>query len=170
MKSKIIILSIVIIITLISALLIPFVQTNYDLTKYLPKDSETKQGLDMLEDEFGNHSLIELQLLDTTPLEVIAIKDKIKQVEHVESVIWLDDYVDLNSVPIEYIDQNTLDKFYQDSNALIQISVDLDSYALEQETVIFEIEKLLPEGSYAFRSEVLRNIENRDIANQETID
>lgn len=169
MKSKIIILSIVLIITLISALLIPFVQTNYDLTKYLPKDSETKQGLDMLEDEFGNHSLIELQLLDTTPLEVIAIKDKIKQVEHVESVIWLDDYVDLNSVPIEYIDQNTLDKFYLNSNALIQISVDLDSYALEQETVIFEIEKLLPEGSYAFRSEVLRNIENRDIANQETI-
>ena len=169
MKSKIIILSIVLIITLISALLIPLVQTNYDLTKYLPKDSETKQGLDMLEDEFGNHSLIELQLLDTTPLEVIAIKDKIKQVEHVESVIWLDDYVDLNSVPIEYIDQNTLDKFYLNSNALIQISVDLDSYALEQETVIFEIEKLLPEGSYAFRSEVLRNIENRDIANQETI-
>ena len=123
----------------------------------------------MLEDEFGNHSLIELQLLDTTPLEVIAIKDKIKQVEHVESVIWLDDYVDLNSVPIEYIDQNTLDKFYLNSNALIQISVDLDSYALEQETVILEIEKLLPEGSYAFRSEVLRNIENRDIANQETI-
>jgi len=169
MKSKIIILSIVLIITLISALLIPLVQTNYDLTKYLPKDSETKQGLDMLEDEFGNHSLIELQLLDTTPLEVIAIKDKIKQVEHVESVIWLDDYVDLNSVPIEYIDQNTLDKFYLNSNALIQISVDLDSYALEQETVILEIEKLLPEGSYAFRSEVLRNIENRDIANQEII-
>lgn len=169
MKKRIIILSAVILFSIICALLIPRVTTNYDLTKYLPEDSETQIGLDILEEEFGVHSLVELQIINITVENAILIAQSIERIDHVEEVVWLNDYVDLNTVPIEFIDDEIVQKFYIDSNALMQISIDLDGYNLDQEIVLNHIISELSDYEYAFRSEVIRNIENRQIANQETL-
>lgn len=169
MKKRIYILIIVGIVTLISALLIPKVKTNYDLTKYLPEDSSTIQGLNILEDEFGIHSFIEMQLNDITVNQVMNIKAQILDIEHVERVIWLDDYVDLTIVPIEFIDDSVLSNFYIDNSALLQISIDLDNYDLLIEDVIDDIRLLASDYEYAFRGESIKNIENRVIADQEVL-
>ena len=39
--------------TIICAACFPFVKVNYDLSKYLPQFAQTKQALDVMEDEFG---------------------------------------------------------------------------------------------------------------------
>ena len=39
--------------TVICAACFPFVKVNYDLSKYLPQFAQTKQALDVMEDEFG---------------------------------------------------------------------------------------------------------------------
>lgn len=169
MKKRIYILIIVSIITLISALLIPKVKTNYDLTNYLPEDSITITGLNTLEDEFGIHSFIEMQLNDITVEQTLLLKSEILAVNHVESVIWIDDYVDLALVPIEFIDEAVLSNFYVDQSALLQISIDIDNYDLIIEDVIDEIRDIAQDYEFAFRGEAINNIENRVIANKEVL-
>jgi predicted RND superfamily exporter protein len=169
MKKRIYILIIIGVITIVSAFLIPNVKTNYDLTKYLPDDSSTIQGLNVLENEFGIHSFVEMQLNDITVSQALAIKTQIVNIEHVERVVWLDDYVDLNVVPIEFVDDITLSNFYVNNSALFQISIDLDNYNLDIEDVIDDISIIASDYEYAFRGEAIKNIENRVIADQEVL-
>lgn len=169
MKKRIYILIIVSIISIISAFLIPKVETNYDLTQYLPEDSSTIQGLNVLEDEFGIHSYIEMQINEITVEQVLIIKTQILNVEHVESVVWVDDYVDLSIVPINFVDESVLSNFYVDDSALLQISIDLDNYDLAIEDVIDDIRLVASNYEYAFRGEAIKNIENRVIADQEVL-
>jgi predicted RND superfamily exporter protein len=169
MKKRLFILIIIGIITIISAFLIPRVTTNYDLTKYLPEDSMTIQGLNVLENEFGVHSFIEMQLNEIDVDQVLTIKSQILTIEHVERVIWLDDYVDLGLVPLDFIDQSILSNFYIDDSALLQISIDLNNYDLKIEDVIDEIRLVASDYDYAFRGEAIKNIENRVIADQEVL-
>lgn len=169
MKKRLFILSIVIILTIISSIFIPKVKTNYDLTSYLPNESDIVKGMETLEDEFGVHSLIELQINDIEPDEVIAIKTFLREIEHVEQVIWLDDYIDLTTVPVSMIDDSILDSFYVDQKALLQISIGLDAYDLNMETVLDQIRDEIQSFDFALRGEAIMNIENRHIANQEVI-
>lgn len=169
MKKRLIILSIIILLTILSSIFIPKVETNYDLTTYLPSDSNIIKGIDTLEDEFGVHSLIELQINNVTPDEVIAIKTFLKEIEHVEQVIWIDDYVDISTVPISMIDENVLSSFYIDEKALLQISISLDVYDLNMEIVLEQIKDEIQSFDFALRGDAIMNIENRHIANQEVI-
>jgi len=169
MVKRIIILIIVVLTTLLFSILIPKVETNYDLTTYLPQDSETREGIEILEDEFGVHSLIEVQINNITVDEVIAVKSFLEEIDHIEQIIWLDDYVDLSVIPISLIDASLKDAFYKDQKALMQISIGLDAYDLEVESVISHIKDELEVYDYALRGEALMNIENRHIANQEVI-
>ncbi|MCD4826272.1 MAG: MMPL family transporter [Acholeplasmataceae bacterium] len=169
MKKRVYILIIVGLITLMSALLIPKVETNYDLTTYLPEDSITIVGLETLEDEFGIHSFIEMQVNSISVNQVILLKSEIAAIDHVETVLWLDDYVDLTLVPIEFIDDATLSSFYVNQSALLQISIGLDNYDLLVEDVINEIRIAASDYEFAMRGETLNNIENRVIANNEVL-
>ena len=47
-----IILSIFIILAIVSVVLIPKVNINTDMTKYLPEDSITKKGVDLMDSNF----------------------------------------------------------------------------------------------------------------------
>jgi hypothetical protein len=40
-------------LAIISVLLLPLVQVNYDMREYLPEDSQTREALDLLESTFG---------------------------------------------------------------------------------------------------------------------
>jgi uncharacterized protein len=169
MRKRLYILIVISLLTVVCAFLIPRVATNYDLTQYLPKDSNTIQGLEVLEDEFGVHSFIEMQLNDIDVSEVLIIKSQVLNIEHIEKVIWLDDYVDLNLVPIDFIDESILSNFYIDDSALLQISINLDNYDVDIENVIDDIRLVASNYDYAFRGEAIKNIENRVIADQEVL-
>lgn len=164
-----IVLILTIILTISFSILIPLVKTNYDLSQYLPEDSKTIEGIETLEDEFGVHSLVELQINDVSVDEVIAIKTFLKEIEYVEQVIWLDDYVDLSLVPLSLIDEDVVNTFYRDNKALLQISIGLDAYDLKIESVLDQIKNVIPTYDYALRGEAIMNIENRHVANQEIL-
>ncbi|MDD4069584.1 MAG: MMPL family transporter [Candidatus Izemoplasmatales bacterium] len=169
MKKRIFIMGFVVILTIVSLFLIPKVKTNYDLTQYLPKDSVTIKGMDLLEDEFGIHSLIEVQLSNIAVNDVIRLKADIKAIKDVEDVIWLDDFVDLTLVPIEFIPEEVSSNFYVNENALLQVTVGLDMYSLEIESVIDEIKVVASNYEVAMRGEPINNIENRKIASGEVL-
>ena len=72
---------------------------NYDMLSYLPDDMESVKGQDLLMDEFhkGGFSILVLENMKTN--DVTKLKKDIEKVDHVESIVNLQDVVN-PSVPI----------------------------------------------------------------------
>jgi len=164
---KIVILTFMILLLIASLIFIPKTNVNYDMTLYLPNDSMTKEGLNILENEFGNESMIEVMIMDISVEDLMMLKQTIYGVAYVSKVIWLDDYVDLNIVPIEFIDPLILANFYQNQNALIMVSFSIDSYDISLEASIRQIKDIFENYEIHMRGEPLVNIESRAIAKGE---
>ncbi|MCF7931471.1 MAG: MMPL family transporter, partial [Acholeplasmataceae bacterium] len=164
---KIVIFIGVMALLLASFLFIPKTTTNYDLTIYLPDDSGTKQGLEIIKNEFSEESAIQILVMDVTSQNLITLMNSIESVSLVKQVIWLDDYVDLSIVPIEFIDAQTLSPFYQDGDALFTIIFDADAYDTALETSINSIKVLLSDYELHLRGDVLSNIQARTVASGE---
>ena len=167
MKRGLITMIVVTVLVIASALLIPFSKTNYDLSTYLPENSDTRAGIDLLTEEFGKQNSIKIQIDDIDIPDIINLKQSILQIEGVEQVIWLDDYVDLTLIPITMIPTEQKDPFYQDGNALLTVVIGHDSYDVTNESIIKNIKILLDTHDFALRGEAINNIENWSIANHE---
>ncbi len=169
MKKGLITMIIVTLLVIASVILIPFSSTNYDLTTYLPPDSDTTVGMDILTDSFGEQTNIQIQIDDIQVSDVLAIKQTIANIDHVEQVIWLDNYVDLNTIPISMIPSDQLNQFYQHNHALLTVVIGYDSYDLNVEDVIHDIKTTVADYTFSMRGESINNIENRTIANDEIL-
>ncbi|MDX9692038.1 MAG: MMPL family transporter, partial [Acholeplasmataceae bacterium] len=165
---KILVLLIVFILLLVSFIFIPETDVNYDMTSYLPNDSMTKQGIAILEEEFGKSAVIQVMVNDIDVTDLILLKQELYLVSDVYQVVWLDDFVDLNLIPIEFLEPQTVAPFYTDGDALLTILFALDAYDLKLETRISEIESIFDDYEIHMRGEALVNIESRNIALNET--
>ena len=83
---------------------------NYDMLTYLPEDMDTVKGQNILLDDFGKGAFSMVVVEGMEPKNVSALKEKIQQVDHVESVIWYDSLMDL-SVPMEVLPEKYYDAF-----------------------------------------------------------
>ena len=77
-------------------------KVNYDMLTYLPKDIETMQGQDILKDEFGTGAFSMYIVEGMDDKDVVKLKEKIADVDHVKSVIWWDDVASID-VPRELL-------------------------------------------------------------------
>ena len=105
---------------------------NYDMLTYLPDDLETVQGQDILLNEFGKgaFSFVVVEGMDSK--DVVALKDKIEQVPHVDTALWYDSLADI-SVPMELLPDKVYDAFNSDGATLI--AVFFDSSSSSDETI-----------------------------------
>ncbi len=156
----------VILLTMLFGILSFSVKTNYDMTTYLPQDSNTKQGIEILETTFGNHTSIDLVVDGWTVDEVIDLKQSILQMQYVYSVIWLDDYVNLSEVPIDFVPLDVKSPFYVDGKSKLMIEFELDSYDTRLDDVIHEIQDISNDHLY-MRGEVLNNLESHRVASNQ---
>ena len=63
-----------------------WVQVNYSLTDYLPQDTETRQGLELMEQEFVTFGTAEIMVQNITFEQAQALCEKIEQTQGVKSV------------------------------------------------------------------------------------
>ena len=75
---------------------------NYDMLDYLPEDMDTVIGQNELLEEFHKGAFSFLILEDMPIRDVSALKEKIQEVDHVETVLWYDSLLDI-SVPMELL-------------------------------------------------------------------
>ena len=54
---------------IVSLLLLPKVQANYDIASYLPDDMETRKALTAIEDEWGMNSFLSVMVEDVSANE-----------------------------------------------------------------------------------------------------
>ena len=116
--SKAVVKNRVLILMIALILLVPAVfgmlgtRINYDMLDYLPADMDTVKGQDELMEDFGKGAFSFIVVEGMPVSEVSALKSRIEQVDHVETVLWYDSISDV-SVPMELLP----DKLYNAFNS-----------------------------------------------------
>lgn len=109
---------------LISFFLMPFVNINYTLSDYLPEDAPSTAAFAVLEQSFAEDiPNVSIYIKDVTIPEAVEYKTRLTAVSGVESVLWLDDVIDVYR-PLEMADQETVEAWYKDGGALFSVTVD----------------------------------------------
>jgi hypothetical protein len=96
---------------------------NYDILSYLPEDLDSTKGERVLEDTFHDAATSMLVVDNMESKDILKLKDKIKDVNGVNSVVWVDDIADI-SIPKEMLPQKVKDAFYSKDSTLLLITYD----------------------------------------------
>lgn len=141
---------------------------NYDVLTYLPKDIETMVGQDILLDQFGVGSFSMYIVEGMDAKDVSALKEKIEQVDHVDSVLWYDSFMDL-SIPMEMLPDEIYDAFNNAStdSTMMFILYDTGMSADETMDAVAEIRKLSNEQCFLSGMSAIVT-DTRDLSNKET--
>lgn len=116
--------------TIICAVCFPFVKVNYDLSKYLPQFAQTKQALDIMEDEFGYPGMARIMVKNVSLQEAKRIRSKISDLEGVDVVIGPDLTTDVymgasfaneGLSGMTSLDSFSMNNYYRDGNALMDV-------------------------------------------------
>ena len=94
---------------------------NYDLLSYLPDSLETVSGQDTMVDEFGMGAFSMIVVEDMENKDVVALKEKLEKVEHVEDILWYDDAMDI-TVPKEMLPEKLQEALFN-GNATMMIAL-----------------------------------------------
>ena len=117
------------ILILAVALLVPsligmiMTRINYDILTYLPGDIDTVVGQDILMDEFGKGAFSFVIIEGMDPKDVSSLREDISHVDHVDTVLWYDDFADV-SVPMEILPSKLYDAFNSGDSTMLAIFFD----------------------------------------------
>ena len=116
-------------------------RVNYDILDYLPSDIETMEGQDILVNEFGTgaFSLFMVEGMETK--DVSALIDRIKEVDHVEKVLWYDSLMDIK-IPMDVLPDGIKEAFNSDKSTLMAIIFDETTSADGTMDAIEEIKRI----------------------------
>ena len=96
---------------------------NYDMLTYLPSDMDTVKGQDIMLDDFGKGAFSFIIVEDMPEKDVAALKEKIEQVDHVETALWYDSLADI-SVPMEILPDEIYNAFNSGNSTVIAVFFD----------------------------------------------
>ncbi len=161
----------VLVLVVATLLLIPaafgFINTrvNYDLLNYLPPELDSTKGQVILEEDFSNSATSMLMLKNKDEKYVMDLKDEIKKIESVESVIWIDDLADV-TVPVEMLPDDVQDMFFKKDTTMVMIKFNTSSSSEATQDAIDKIREIAGKDSYlAGMSAIIRD--TREIADKE---
>ncbi len=104
------------------------VRINYDMLDYLPGDIDTVKGQNILLDDFGKGAFSMVMVEGMKPGEVAALKEKVEQVDHVESVLWYDTLADV-TIPMEVLPEKFYNAFNHGDTTLMAVFFDTSTSA-----------------------------------------
>ena len=122
-KHRILILIVVLVLMIPSILGIAGTRINYDMLDYLPEDMETVIGQNVLLEDFGKGAFSFIIVEDMPAKDVAALKEKIEQVDHVETVLWYDSIADL-SIPMELLPDKIYNEFNTENATMMAVFFD----------------------------------------------
>lgn len=102
------------------------VAVDYDMYDYLPPESASTQALEVMNREYsGGIPNARVMLENVSVPQALEYKEKLRAVEGVTDVTWLDDVASV-TVPLETLDQSTVESYYKDGNALLSLTIEED--------------------------------------------
>lgn len=144
-KALIIILSLLLVIPSFIGMI--KTRTNYDLLSYLPDTLETVSGQDIMVDEFGMGAFSMVIVEDMDMKDVSALKEEIKEVDHVEDVIWYDSLMDI-TVPKEMLQEDIQEVLFRGDATMLIVLFDDTTSADHSMQAVTDLRKLVGEKCF----------------------
>jgi len=126
------------------ALMVPSVigmaatRINYDMLNYLPDNIDTIEGANILLDDFGTGAFSMIVVEDMEDKDVVELKKRIEEVDHVEKVLWYDSILDI-SIPKEILPTEVLEAFNKDRDTMMAVFYDTATSADETLAAVKQI-------------------------------
>ena len=98
-------------------------RVNYDMLTYLPSDMETVIGQDELLKDFDKGAFTFLIFEGMDNKDVAALKEKVENIDHVDTVLWYDSLADL-SIPMELLPEKVYNEFNTDHSTMMAVFFD----------------------------------------------
>lgn len=153
------------ILLFISLLFTPFVNINYDLTKYLPANAPSKAAINKMEETFGYPGTARLMLKDVTIYEANAMKQQLEKIEGVDRILWLDtteNVYESNS----FMKDDDVSDYYKDNKAVMDVTfVKGDSSKLTHKA-IDKIEEIIGDKGYLVGSAPQNKFTEEEVSSQ----
>jgi len=153
------------ILLFISLLFTPFVNINYDLTKYLPANAPSKAAINKMEEIFGYPGTARLMLKDVTIYEANAMKQQLEKIEGVDRILWLDtteNVYESNS----FMKDDDVSDYYKDNKAVMDVTfVKGDSSKLTHKA-IDKIEEIMGDKGYLVGSAPQNKFTEEEVSSQ----
>lgn len=124
-----------------------FVNVNYDLTEYLPKDAQTNIGLDVMREEFGYPGTARVMIKDVSLYEAKQYKDKLEAVDGVDQILWCDSTANIYSGE-DFINEDDIDDYYKDRCAVMDITFDEEDDSPRTSGAIDEMRAITGDKGY----------------------
>jgi len=93
---------------------------NYDMLNYLPEDMDTVVGQNLLMDEFGKGAFSFIVIENMEDKDVADLREKIEQVDHVDTALWYTSIADL-SIPKEMLPDEVYEAFNSENATLMAV-------------------------------------------------
>ena len=122
-KNRVLILIVALLLLAPSVLGMVKTRINYDMLTYLPEDGETVIGQNLLMEDFGKGAFSLVVIDDMKPAEVSELAEKIRKVDHVDTVLWYDSLMDV-SVPMEILPDGIYEAFNEGNSTMLAIFFD----------------------------------------------
>ena len=104
----------------LSAVAALMVRVNYDLTEYLPSWAPTRQGINVMEAEFGYPGTARVMITDVTIYEAKLYKEQLEAIDGVDSVSWADTVADIYAAQA-FLQAADIDDYYKDNCAVYDV-------------------------------------------------
>lgn len=141
-------------------------RTNYDILSYLPQNLDTVKAEKILKEDFGCGSLTMLIVEGMEDKDVSKLKDEVAQIDGVNKVLWLDDFLDL-SIPKEILPSEIQNVFYAEGSTMMFVMLDESSASMVTQNAIEEIRKTA--GKDTFLSGMAAIVKDtKDLSDKET--
>lgn len=118
------------------------VTTNYNMVDYLPEEMGSKIAIDILSEEYGNNGTANILLENLSVQEILAIKSEISKVRGVDSILWLDDVVDIKQ-PLASFNEKIVKSYYAEGFAYLQVLFIEDDYSQVTNDAIEVIQSII---------------------------
>ncbi len=139
--------NVILVLVVVFAMCYPLVSINYDLTKYLPDDVDSKIAINKMKDVFGYPGSGRLMLKDVTIYEAKQYKNQIEKIDGVDQVVWCDMTTQVYGSS-EFINYDDIDDYYKDGKAVMDITFEEGDTAKRTHKAISEIDKLIEGRGY----------------------
>lgn len=130
-----------------SIICIPFVGVNYDLSEYLPSFAPSKQGLTLMEDQFGYPGTARVMVGEVSLYEAKLYKDQIEKVDGVDMVMWADTTTDIYQSNL-FVNYKDIESYYKDDFAVMDVTFDEGDSSKKTHEAIDKIQEITGEKGY----------------------
>ena len=164
-KHRIPILVLTLILMVPSVIGMATTRVNYDMLTYLPEDMETVIGQNELLEDFNKGAFTFLIFEDMSNKDVAKLKEKVEQIDHVDTILWYDSLADL-SMPMELLPSEFYKEFNTEHSTMMAVFFDTGTSEDETMDAVKEIRKVCGEQCFVSGMTALV-VDLKDLCEQE---